>query len=71
MSGPDRTKAPEKPFRERVPTKLQIIKAKLGAARRIATAATVLEQFRDIPQLRGVTDELTAELDAKLRDLRG
>lgn len=67
-------KAPYKPEGEKVrpaPTKLQIIKMKLGAARRVATAATVLERFQDIPQLRGVTDELTAELDRQLRGLTG
>ena len=59
----------KKPVERYEPTELQIIKGKLRAASRIATAATVLERFQDIPRLRDITKALTNDVKAKLADL--
>lgn len=45
------------------------IKLALGKAKRIAVAATVLAGFQDIPQLRGVSDDLVLTLKEHLRGL--
>lgn len=59
----------EKPNYQPAPTELEVLKRKLRAASRIATAATTLEKFQDIPQLRGVTAELTLTLKDHLAGL--
>lgn len=56
------------PYR-REPTELQVIKGKLRHAVRIATAATVVERFQDIPRLAGLTEQLTSDVKASLADL--
>lgn len=59
----------EKPPYRPAPTELQILKMKLRAISRIATAATVLEKFQDIPRLRDITSALTNDVKAGCADL--
>jgi len=66
----DNENMPKKPYYSPAQRELVEIKMALGKAKRIAVAATVLAGFQDIPQLRGVSAELTLTLKEHLRGLQ-